>query len=254
MPASYTLLRAGAVRAAIRRDLVPSLGPWLLAPRLALPPGAETIASGRGPAYRVRPGAGAPVVVRICRRGGLVAHLVRETYLGLRPRPLRELVLTVEARRRGVAAAEVLAARVEGRLAYRGALVTAEVAQATTLLEALRGAPDRAARHGLAAAAGRAVAALHKAGVFHADLNLRNILVHPGPEGVRIALLDFDRAWLGPAPLGARARRRNLRRLVRSLAKLDPDGTLAGAEERRAFRDAYAGDDARLAPGDACAC
>jgi len=101
---------------------------------------------------------------------------------------------------------------------------------------------------------GRAVAALHKAGVFHADLNLRNILVHPGPEGVRIALLDFDRAWLGPVPLGARARRRNLRRLVRSLAKLDPDGTLAGAEERRAFRDAYAGEDARLAPGDACAC
>src|SRR5207244_13550456 len=68
----------------------------------------------------------------------------RETYLGLRPRPLRELALTVEARRRGVAAAEVLAARVEGRLAYRGALVTAEVPAAATLLEALRGAPDGA--------------------------------------------------------------------------------------------------------------
>ena len=140
------------------------------------------------------------------------------------------------------------------RLAYRGALVTAEVPAAATLLEALRGAPDRAARRGLAAAAGRAVAGLHAAGVFHADLNLSNILVHPGPEGVRAALLDFDRAWLGAPPLRSAARRRNLRRLARSLAKLDPGGQLAGAEERRAFRDAYAGDDPRLAPGDACAC
>jgi len=254
VPASYALLRSGAVRAAIRSDLVPALGAWLLAPRLELPSGAAPIASGRGPAYRMRLGDGAPVVVRICRRGGLAARLVRETYLGLRPRPLRELALTVEARRRGVAAAEVLAARVEGRLAYRGALVTAEVPAAATLLEALRGAPDRAARRGLAAAAGRAVAGLHAAGVFHADLNLRNILVHPGPEGVRAALLDFDRAWLGAPPLRSAARRRNLRRLARSLAKLDPGGQLAGAEERRAFRDAYTGHDPRLALEDACGC
>src|SRR5438445_189323 len=254
VPASYALLRSGAVRAAIRSDLVPALAAWLLAPRLELPPGAAPIASGRGPAYRMRLGDGAPVVVRICRRGGLAARLVRETYLGLRPRPLRELALTVEARRRGVAAAEVLAARVEGRLAYRGALVTAEVPAAATLLEALRGAPDRAARRGLAAAAGRAVAGLHAAGVFHADLNLRNILVHPGPEGVRAALLDFDRAWLGAPPLRSAARRRNLRRLARSLAKLDPGGQLAGAEERRAFRDAYTDHDPRLALGDACGC
>jgi 3-deoxy-D-manno-octulosonic acid kinase len=206
-----------------------------------LPPGAAPIASGRGPAYRVRLGDGAPVVVRVCRRGGLAAHLVRETYLGLRPRPLRELALTVEARRRGVAAAEVLAARVEGRLAYRGALVTAEVPAAATLLEALREAPDRAARRGLAAAAGRAVAMLHAAGVFHADLNLNNILVHPGPDGAAIALLDFDRARLRRAPLRAGARRRNLQRLARSLAKLDPQGALAGLEERRAFGAAYSG-------------
>jgi len=88
--------------------------------------------------------------------------------------------------------------------------------------------------------------------VFHADLNLRNILVHAGPEGLRVALLDFDRARLAAAPLGARGRRRNLRRLVRSLTKLDPAGTLAGAEERRAFHDAYAGAGAHRAAGTAC--
>jgi 3-deoxy-D-manno-octulosonic acid kinase len=178
-------------------------------------------------------------VVRLYRRGGLLARFVRQTYLGIRPRPLRELALTAEIRRRGVAAVEVLAARVEGRIAYRGALVTAEVPAAATLVEALRAAPDVAARQALAAATGRAVASLHAAGVFHADLNLTNLLVRPGSDGPSIVLLDFDRARLLAAPLPARVRRRNLRRLARSLAKLDPTGGLAGTAEREAFRHAY---------------
>ena len=239
LPASYTLLRAGAVRAAIRRDLAAELGEWLLAPRFALPPGAEPLPSGRGPAYRVRLADGQGVIVRICRRGGALARVIRETYVGLRPRPLRELALTAEVRRRGVAAAEVLAARVRGRLVYRGAVVTAEVPGAATLLDALRHVPDAAGRVRLAASAGRAIAVLHEAGVFHADLNLTNILVHPGASGVDIALVDFDRARLGPPPLPVAARRQNLRRLARSLAKHDPRGELAGRDERRAFAMAY---------------
>src|SRR5213594_2508660 len=125
LPAGYTLLGSAPVRAAIREDLVPLLGAWLLAPSLVLPAGAEPIAAGRGAAYRVELPGGVRAVVRLYRRGGLVARAVRQTYLGLRPRPLRELAITAEARRRGVAAVEVLAARVDGRLAYRGALVTA---------------------------------------------------------------------------------------------------------------------------------
>jgi 3-deoxy-D-manno-octulosonic acid kinase len=237
VPPAYRLLAAGAVRAVVRHDLASELGPWLLAPALALPAGGEIASSGRGPAYRIPLRDGSTAVLRVYRRGGLVARLVRRTYLGIRPRPLRELAVTAEARRRGVAAAEVLAARVEGRLVYRGALLTAEVPAAVTLVDALRRAPDDNARRALAASAGRAVAALHGAGVFHADLNLTNVLV--GPAGA-VTLVDFDRARLGRGALSGRARRRNLRRLARSLAKLDPEGTLAGADVRRAFRDAYA--------------
>src|SRR5581483_7740552 len=117
MPAGYVLLAAPPVRAAVRADLADALGPWLLAPTFALPAAAEPIATGRGGAHRVTLPGGVRAVVRPYRRGGLVARLVHETYLGIRPRPLRELAVTVEARRRGVATAEVLAARVEGRLA-----------------------------------------------------------------------------------------------------------------------------------------
>src|SRR5207244_12348738 len=127
LPAGYTLLGSPPVRAAIRDDLVPSLGTWLLAPTLVLPAGAEPIAAGRGAAYRVQLPGGVRAVIRLYRRGGLLARVVRQTYLGVRPRPLRELAITAEARRRGVAAVEVLAARVDGRLAYRGALLHPEL-------------------------------------------------------------------------------------------------------------------------------
>ena len=246
VPDAYALERAGDVRAAIRRDLVPRIGPWLLAPALELPRGAEVVGSGRGSAWRMELPGGLRVVVRLYRRGGLVARVVRETYLGPRPRPLHELAVTVEARRRGVPAPEVLGARVEGGLVYRGALVTAEVPDARTLIDALRGAPGARERGALAGRAGGAVARLHDAGVYHADLNLTNLLV--APTSVQdVVVIDFDRARVSAGPLGARARRRNLARLARSLAKLDPHGALGGAELRRAFVAGYG-------PGAGAAC
>jgi 3-deoxy-D-manno-octulosonic acid kinase len=249
VPAGYVRIGDGSVRAVVRADLAPTLGAWLLAPRLVLPDDARPLGAGRGAAWATTV-AGTPAVVRMGRRGGVVARLLRETYLGVRPRTLRELAVTVEARRRGVAAPEVIAARVEGWLAYRGALVTVAVPDAATLIDAFAAAPDAAARRELARRAGRAVAVLHDAGLRHADLNLTNILVHPGGDGPAIVLVDFDRARLAAGPLGARARRGNLARLARSARKLDPAGALAGVEERRAFLRGYAPG----RPEAACAC
>ena len=53
VPDAYVVERAGAVRAAIRRDLAPALGPWLLAPTLELPGATEVVGSGRGSAWRL---------------------------------------------------------------------------------------------------------------------------------------------------------------------------------------------------------
>ena len=239
LPSGYALLSAATVRAAVRRDLVPTLGPWLLRAELEMPPDAEPIASGRGAAYRALLPGGVRAVVRPYRRGGLVARVVRRTYVGRWPRPLRELVLTAEARRRGVAVPEVLAARVEGGVAYRGALVTAEVPWARPLLEALRAA-DPATRRLLAATAGRAVGAMHEAGVFHADLNLDNILIDAREGGATATVIDLDRARLTSGPLSRQARRRNLRRLERSVRKLDPRAAVFGPESLAGFREGYA--------------
>jgi 3-deoxy-D-manno-octulosonic acid kinase len=238
-PPGYTALAGPGVRALVRADLASALAPWLLATPFVPPPGSERRAGGRGAVWRLSLPDGSRGVLRSYRRGGFVARVSRETYLGPRPRPFRELIVTTEARRRGVAAPEVLAARVEGRLAYRGVIVTAEIAGAVTLLEALRQAADGARRRALASGAGRVVAAMHRAGVSHADLNLTN-LVAPARGVVEVTVLDFDRARLASGPLSMRARRRNLRRLARSLRKLDPGGRLAAAEDVAAFHAAYA--------------
>ena len=228
MPDGYVALGASGVRVLVRADLARSLGAWLVTTPLALPPDSVAVRSGRGAAWRMRLPGGGRGVLRRYRRGGVVARLVRETYLGVVTRPFHELAVTTEARRRGVAAPEVLGARVEGWLVYRGAIVTAEVPHATTLVEALRTAGDDSRRHALAAAAGRVVGQMHRAGVWHADLNLTNLLATAGDDA-DVTVLDFDRARLARRPLGARARRRNLERLARSLRKLDPDGGLVGA-------------------------
>jgi len=235
VPAGYRALRRGRVRAIVRDELADALAPWLLAPELTLPGDAVPIAGGRGAAWRLTLPGGLRAVLRENRRGGVIRHVVARHYLGLRPRPFGELAVTTEARRRGVAAAEVLAARVDGWLVYRGALVTREIPDARPLLAALAAA-DPPRRAAVAADAGRAVARMHEAGVRHADLNLGNILV--GDAGA-ITLVDFDRARLGNGPLDRGARRNNLQRLARSLQKLDGDGAIAGPETVAAFHRGY---------------
>jgi 3-deoxy-D-manno-octulosonic acid kinase len=241
-PAGYTALGRGARRAVIRDDLVPVLGPWLLAAQFGPPPGATAIDGGRGAAFRVPVGDGQSGVVRFGRRGGFVARFVREAYAGLRPRPWRELSVTVAARGRGAPVPEVLAGCVHGWLVYRSAIVTVEVAEATTAMAALTASSDGPARCAVARRAGVAVARLHDAGVAHADLNLTNVLVSPQT----CAIVDLDRARLAAGRLGRRARARSLRRLRRSARRLDPQGRVVGADVVRAFHEGYR-------EGDPCA-
>ncbi len=243
-PEGYAALAGRGVRALVRRDLAAALGAWLLSSPLELPSASEVVGGGRGAAWRLTLPGDLRAVLRRYRRGGLLARAVRETYLGpylgFVERPFRELAVTTEARRRGVPAPEVLAARVEGRVAYRGAILTAEVPGAITLVEALRRAAAGAPRRALAAGAGRVVATMHRAGVWHADLNLTNLLAAPAAGDVVVTVVDFDRARLASGPLGSRARQQNLERLARSLRKLDPDAGIAGPEDIAAFHTAYA--------------
>jgi 3-deoxy-D-manno-octulosonic acid kinase len=76
---------------------------------------------------------------------------------------------------------------------------------------------DRAGDAGIWRRTGRAIRRFHDAGVVHADLNARNILL--GADDA-IHLVDFDRARFSAG--NKRAFAANLSRLRRSLEKLWP--------------------------------
>ncbi len=194
---------------------------------------------GRGTVWALALGGHERGVLRWYRRGGAVRHLLRDQYFGWPPRPMVELSVTEEVRRRGVAVPEVLAARVD-RLRfgwYRGAIVTRELTGAATLAEVLRRHSDGGARTEALAAVGRAVRHLHERGVHHRDLNAGNIML-TRDDALTVWFIDFDRAVVR-GRVGRWLRVRALRRLERSLAKLARAGMPLAADDLALLRRAY---------------
>ncbi len=197
---------------------------------------------GRGAVQRVALPERGNLIVRHYRRGGFVRHFTRDLYWERPPRPLDELICTEIARQRGVPVVEVIGAGVEwtGAGLYRGILVTREARGYINLWEWLRSRPGaNPGRQEVVAAVARAVACMHNAGIAHADLNLSNILVRTAEDLPMVLLIDFDRARAFPGSLLPRQRERNLRRLQRSLNKLDPGGLLSSPTELESFCRAY---------------
>lgn len=180
-------------------------------------------------------------LIRSYRHGGALRGLTRGWFVSRPPRPFVELAVTVAARQRGLAAPEVLAALVARGLGpwYRGWLVTRELKNVRDLWAELQRELPPETKQGLLRRAGRSLHLMHARGIDHADLNLRNILVgHEGPRP-EIYIIDFDRARLFPGPVPAARARRNLRRLLRSVNKLDPDRARLGPDDWSCLLDAY---------------
>ena len=194
----------------------------------------HSLNGGRGGTSRIATEQG-DLVLRRLRRGGAMRWL-GETYFGLRPRPLREFAILLRARRRGLPVPEPVAAGVERRLgfAYRGFVLMRDLGGEP--LSALIGSEPPSDLLRLLALGLRQ---LHDAGLDHPDLNLGNVLWIPRSYGPRLAFVDFDRARLQAGPLGLSGRRRCLRRLRRSAAKLDPAGRLFSAVALDRFEKIY---------------
>lgn len=176
-------------------------------------------APGRGTALMLETPFG-PAVLREYRRGGWAARFSRDRYLFTgfeRSRPFRETRMLARLREQGLAVPRPLAALAARHgLTCTGALLTRRIERAAPLAERLTALESGDATW---TETGRAIRRLHNAGVVHADLNARNVLV--GEDGV-VHLLDFDRARMAPGARGAF--RANLERLKRSLIKLWPAG------------------------------
>ena len=167
------------------------------------------------------------------RRGGLTAPLWRDRY----PRASRlvaALAASAEAARRGVPTPEAVALLVErdrGPL-VRGYLATEEIEGAEDLARrAVRGAATRRDVE----EAMRAVRRMHDRGVVHPDLNLGNLLMTVG----EVYVVDLDRVTFSASPVSQRRRRRALRRIERSCAKLTGSPGLFGPGSETLWYEAY---------------
>ena len=169
---------------------------------------------GRGAAWFVDLGI-QQGVLRHYRRGGLISRLTKTLYVwsGLsKTRSFQEFYLMHQLQNLGLPVPTVMAAQVQrvGFFFYKAALITERIDGARALAECED--PE------LWYAAGILIQTMHALGVWHADLNVHNILVDS--QGA-LWLIDFDRAQY-PVYDSSRLQS-NIERLERSVLKVCPD-------------------------------
>ncbi len=170
-------------------------------------------AGGRAAAWFIHIGEQA-CVLRHYRRGGMAARFLRDQYLwtgAARSRAVAEFAMMQSMWLAGLPVPQPLAAGIWRKgLCYRAALITAKVPDAQPLAHVV----DAEAW----SQAGKAIAKMHQAEVWHADLNVFNVLIDPQ---LNAWLIDFDRARTGY--LNPFRRSENLARLLRSVRKVCPE-------------------------------
>lgn len=170
-------------------------------------------AQGRAQAYFLRH-SDRDMVLRHFRRGGLIGKINRDMYLSTNAansRAMREYDLLVWMRGEGLNVPRPLAARHQpfGPF-YRADLITERLPHARPLADILR---EKSIANAIWMTVGAEIKRLHDAGVCHADLNCRNILLDDQDAAW---LIDFDKS--GTRPPGDWSDR-NLMRLNRSFEK-----------------------------------
>lgn len=184
----------------------------------------EGSAPGRGTSWFVETPAG-PAVLRRYLRGGLVARINHSRYLyrgTASSRPFREFDVLQRMSGDGLRVPEPLAAlcRREGAF-YRAALMTRRIAPARALPAHFADGDFDWRR------LGRELRSFFDAGMAHADLNARNILIHDETGDAWVIDLDASRYTPGKPVDGER----QLARLKRSLHKLWPQTQVAALDD-----------------------
>jgi 3-deoxy-D-manno-octulosonic acid kinase len=186
-------------------------------------------AVGRGSAWFINASFGS-LVLRRYLRGGWAAKISRQSYFFTavsRSRPFREYHLMARLFELGLPVPRPVAALCEFHgVISTGAILTVRIPSAQTLADVLPGSNEtlKLDDH-FWRSVGKCIRRFHDAGVWHADLNARNILLD---AELKVYLIDFDRARFTPGkPVQGQ---RNLDRLKRSLVKLWPTTTLSELE------------------------
>jgi len=191
---------------------------------------------------------GKSMVLRQYFHGGLLRSITGSLFI-FGSRSFQELALTEEIRSCGIPTIPSIGA-IHHRIftpVYRAYFLTLEIPHAKDLTQYFHEIGPQPSREHLLLkrktirSVGSLIRQFHKAGFFHGDLQLKNILV----EGDQILLIDFDRSYRKPT-LPAQKMIKNLLRLNRSVEKWKRLGLSITRTDRWRFFLAYAGDDGKI--------
>lgn len=165
------------------------------------------------------------MIVKHYEHGGLFRKITRDIFLG-NSRPFRELAVLEVASQKGIPVPEVLAARVDRIFGpfYKGEIVYKEIPDSANLLEYLKRLNERpmgeriSLKRKIINSLAQAIKKMHISGIYHADLNVKNVLIQNRGEAPRIYLVDFDCSKI-KKNLFLRVRIKNLARFHRSCEK-----------------------------------
>ncbi|RDV23958.1 3-deoxy-D-manno-octulosonic acid kinase [Alteromonas aestuariivivens] len=170
-------------------------------------------AKGRGTTLFIRHSNSVWVLRHFCR-GGLIGKLLSDQYLFLgtrRTRAFQEFQLLQHMNSLGLPVPRPIAAHIfRSGLIYRADLITALIPNSADLHHILC---QKALTEQQWYQVGVTVARLHKAQVYHHDLNIRNIMLDAHQQ---VWIIDFDRCYVRA---GVRWKQQTLDRLNRSLHK-----------------------------------
>lgn len=203
--------------------------------------------SGRGAVPSV-PIDGKPqekMLIRKYLRGGFLRFFNRDIYFG-QQRPFKEILITVEASLKGIPTPDMLAAvsiKVSGPF-FRGYLVSKELSACSDLpayLTTLAGAKKKSfslEKQSVIKRTAEIIRLMHDKGFYHADLNLKNILVDTA-DPHNIYLIDWDKSRFAGERLDLPERRSNVLRFCRSMVKLTGYGLPLTENDPLFFLESY---------------
>ena len=156
---------------------------------------------------------GKDCLMRWFYHGGVLRNILRGRYIGGTSRAVEELKLLAALRNHGLPVVEPVFALTESRrIGYCQAIATVRLNDGKDLAVLDKLSPDKLI------SLVEQLECFFDAGLYHPDLNIRNILFVP--DSGEFFLLDFDRAALLQGPLAPAERKHIYERLFRSFDKL----------------------------------
>lgn len=181
--------------------------------------------------------AGEKFVLRHYQHGGILRFFTRDLYLTA-SRFLQELAVSSYALSQAIPTPEIAALRIKRTLlGYKADILSRHIADSADLQKLLREDSReiaRARKREIIDNCAKLIRRMHDAGILHADLHAKNILLSFSGSLIQLYILDLDRAKILKS-LSLRQRLKNLFRLGRSLDKISDAGIITERDKYRFF-------------------